>query len=295
MKNKNLKKIIIFAVALVILIVVAAVSGIFDSFAAFMDGIKMPTADTLLNLLIMVSAGLLITYLLVMIFDGIKAKSGRAKTVLSIMSSLVKYICFLVILIWGLSIIGVNVSTIFASVGILTLIVGFSAESLIADVITGAFMLFENQYNVGDIIEVAGFRGTVTSIGIRTTCIKDVGDNVKIVNNSEMKNILNKSNDDSKAVCDIPVSYDDNLEQIESCLDRILEKATAEHPDVFRVKPTYVGVQSLSDSAVVLRVVARVDECSIYSAARLLNREILLGLGKSGFRVPFPQMDIHNK
>ena len=67
-----------------------------------------------------------------------------------------------------------------ASVGVVALVVGFGAESLIEDMITGLFMLFENQYNVGDIVEVDGFRGTVTSIGIRTTCITDPGDNVKI-------------------------------------------------------------------------------------------------------------------
>lgn len=90
-------------------------------------------------------------------------------------------ICF------GLTILGVNITTIIASIGILALIVGFSAESLIADIVTGTFMLLENQYNVGDIVEVNGFRGVVTSIGIRTTCITDSGDNVKIINNSEMK------------------------------------------------------------------------------------------------------------
>ena len=101
---------------------------------------------------------------------------------------MLKYIAGIVILCWGLSIIGVNVSTIVASVGIIALIVGFSAESLIADVVTGAFMIFENQYNVGDIVEVDGFRGKVTNIGIRTTSITDTGDNVKVINNSAMRN-----------------------------------------------------------------------------------------------------------
>ena len=73
-------------------------------------------------------------------------------------------------------------------------------------------MLLENQYNVGDIVEVNGFRGTVTSIGIRTTCITDTGDNVKIINNSEMKNILNRSDNYSKAVCDISIPYETDLE-----------------------------------------------------------------------------------
>ena len=86
-----------------------------------------------------------------------------------IIRSLLKYAAAIVILCWGLTIIGVNITVVLASVGVLTLIVGFSAESLIADLVTGLFMLFENQYNVGDIVEIGGFRGTVTDIGIRTT------------------------------------------------------------------------------------------------------------------------------
>lgn len=85
---------------------------------------------------------------------------------LSLLSSLVKYVAGIIIVCQSLSLLGVNVGTIIASVGVLALVVGFSAESLIADVVIGAFMLLENQYNVGDIVEVNGFRGVVTKIGI---------------------------------------------------------------------------------------------------------------------------------
>lgn len=286
-------RIVVFAAALVVFCTVAGISGRFADFSSFAQSIRLVSADALLNLVIMAAAVLLITNLLGWLLSSVNASTGRGRTLLSISASALRYIGVLVVIIWGLVIIGVDISTVFASVGILALIIGFGAESLIADVITGAFMLFENQYNVGDIIEVGGFRGTVCKIGIRTTCVKDLGDNVKVINNSEMKNILNRSDELSRAVCDFPVSYNDDLTDIEKKLDAVLERMPIEYPDVFRSKPRYVGVQSLLDSSVVLRIVAEVEEKNIYSGVRILNRSIMLGLAKDNIRVPFPQMDIH--
>ena len=173
--------------------------------------------------------------------------------------------------------------------------VGFSAESLIADVVIGAFMLLENQYNVGDIVEVNGFRGVVTRIGIRTTSITDGGGNVKIINNSEMKNILNRSDNNSWSVSDISIPYETDLEQLESRLPALLEEIRAARSDVMLDAPQYLGVQSLDASGVVLRFWVKVAEKDIYAGTRALNRELLLGFRRLGVECPYPQMDIHTK
>ena len=154
-------------------------------------------------------------------------------------------------------------------------------------------MLFENQYNVGDIVELDGFRGTVTSIGIRTTCITDMGGNVKIVNNSAMTNILNRSNMPSRSVSDIAIPYGTDLLKLEAGIPKLMEEIYAAHPDVMTAVPVYLGVQELADSAVVLRFIVNVDERNIYSGARVLNHDLLLGFRKLGVECPFPQMDVH--
>ena len=249
--------------------------------------------SALWKLLIMIFSVLAVETLIVFVLGLPKPKSHRAQSVLSIVSSLMKYLAVIVILCWGLSILGVNVSTIVASVGIVALIVGFSAESLIADVVTGAFMIFENQYNVGDIVEVGGFRGTVTSIGIRTTCITDPGDNVKIVNNSAMKNILNRSDKLSRSVSQIAIPYATDLEKLENEIPALMDEIYQRRADVFKAPPKYLGVQELADSSVILKFVVNVDEKDIYSGARLLNRDLLLGFRKLGVECPFPQLDVH--
>ena len=200
-KKKKVKKIIVYAVLLVLIMGIALGTGQIQT--EELGRIFTVNAVAVCKLLLLIFGVLFLKSLIVWILGLIKPANHRARSVLSLLSSLTKYIAFLVILCAGLTILGVNMTTIIASVGVLALIVGFSAESLIADVVTGTFMLLENQYNVGDIVEVNGFRGTVTSIGIRTTCITDTGDNVKIINNSEMKNILNRSDNYSKAAISV--------------------------------------------------------------------------------------------
>ena len=253
------------------------------------------SAAALLKVLTMAAGILLLARLLRALLKALRPKSHRGMTMITLASSLIQYTAALVTLCWGLSILGVNVSAIVASVGVLALIVGFGAESLIADVITGVFMLFENQCNVGDIVEVGGFRGTVQKIGIRTTCVVDGGGNVKIINNSEMKNILNRSDKASYAVCDIGIPYETDLEALEEQLPGLLDAISAKYPDLISEAPRYLGVQSLDSSSVVLRFTAAVSEENIYAAQRKLNRELLLGLRRLGVECPFPQLDVHSK
>ncbi|MBO7376708.1 MAG: mechanosensitive ion channel [Clostridia bacterium] len=232
--------------------------------------------------------------LLIFIIGAIKVENHRVRSVLSIISSVLRYVSATVIICWGLSIIGVNVSTIVASLGIVALILGFSAESLIEDMVTGAFMVFENQYNVGDIVEVSGFRGTVTNIGLRTTCLTDPGGNVKIVNNSSMKNILNRSDKPSRSACEIAVPYGTDFRKLESEIPGLVQRIFEAHPDVMKAPPVYLGINELADSGVILKFVVEVDESNIFSGSRILNHDLLLGFKKLGVECPFPQVDVHN-
>ena len=153
--------------------------------------------------------------------------------------------------------------------------------------------MFEDEFNVGDIVECNGFRGTVTSIGIRVTCIKDGGGNLKIINNSNLSDILNRSKASSLAVCDAPISYSANLEEVEKVLEKILDKLPEKYPDIFSTTPVYLGVQALSASSVDLRVCAEVSEANLFSATRIMNREIKIGFDKAGVEIPYQQLVVH--
>lgn len=219
--------------------------------------------------------------------------TGKGKSGLSLLQSASNYLFALLGIFWGLSIIGVSVGAILASVGVVALIIGFGAESLIADIVTGIFLVFEDQFNVGDIIEVGSFRGTVDSIGIRTTCIRDAGGNVKIVNNSDIRNVLNRSKSSSVAATTVGISYNCDLEKVEEKLSRILPEIGTKYPDVFLEAPTYAGVQELGSSSVDLKFIAKVSEENIFAAQRLMNRELKIAFDKEGIEIPFPQVVVH--
>ena len=265
------------------------------AFVAFALINRFLFAHPVIEVLAMAAMVLFAVQLLRFLLSLIKPKERKGLTLISLFSSLLHYVAALVILCWGLSILGVNVNAIVASVGIVALIVGFGAESLVADVVTGIFLLFENQYNVGDIVEVNGFRGTVKEIGIRTTSIVDTGDNIKIINNSEMKNILNRSDNISRAVSDIAIPYETDLEALEAKIPELMQAIYAQRADVMLAAPQYLGVQQLADSSVVLRFVVEVAEKDIYAGARILNRDLWLGFRKLGVECPFPQVDVHTK
>ena len=229
------------------------------------------------------------------ILNKIKPKTSKGKSLQSLLNSYCTYGFATVGIIWCMSIIGINLSTIFATIGIAALIVGFATESLIEDIITGLFLTFEDAFNVGDIIEYNGFRGTVTSIGVRVTCIQNASGNIQIVNNSDLRNILNRSKASSIAVCDIPVSYAVKLTQAEEVVNNILKTMPEKYPEVFVKTPEYAGVQALADSSVLLRVTAEVKEEDIFKATRLINREMKLGLDEAGIEIPFQQIVVHQE
>lgn len=307
MKKSSAKKTIIYFILLAVLLFITNPNLYFflsdakkNELKSVMNGLVGDISEvshvvsfnfvSILQLVVMVLILLLINSLAQLILSKLKFNSGRAKTLQSVLRSIFKYGAILLGFFWGLAIIGVNVTTIFASVGILALIVSFGAESLIADVITGLFMLFENQYQVGDILEVNGFRGTVTSITIRTTAVTDAGENTKIFNNSDMRNITNLSAKQSTAICDIGIPYEADLAKVREAMQEILPAICKVHGDVFKEVPNYAGVQELADSAVILRVVAPVEEKNRFKAFRILNEELKTRLEEKGYPVPYPQM-----
>lgn len=259
----------------------SSIAGLFENAEEMLTMINLDLS-TVVKVILMICFVFAISNLVQFGLSLINPDKKRAGTIITVISSLIQYASAIVIICWGLTILGVNIGTVFASVGVLALIVGFGAESLIADVVTGIFMIFENQYNVGDILEVGGFRGTVKRIGIRTTALTDTGDNIKIINNSEMKNILNRSMDMSRAVCDIGISYEADLNEIEAMLPAILEGIYNSHQDIMLDKPEYLGVQTLGDSAVMLRFVVSVKEKDIYRVGRIMNHDIYLAWKKNG-------------
>ena len=289
-KYGSLIRAVVLAAIAALVYVIGRKTGIFQEIPKFEWNGKAVLRGVL-TLLAMFAAEGVILFLL----NLPKPKNNRVRTMISLAKNVLRYAVILAAICVTLTIFNVDIVTILAGLGILALIIGFGAESLIADIVTGMFILIDNQYNIGDIIEVDGFRGTVTEINVRSTVITDVGGNIKIINNSDMKNILNRSDNSSLSVADFPIPYETDLEALEKEIPGLLQQIFRNNQPLMLKVPEYLGVNKLDDSAVLLRFTVDVAEGDIYMGTRALNHDLYIGMRKLGVEVPFPQIDVHQK
>ena len=228
-----------------------------------------------------------------LVLNAVGRKNRRTRTIAALISGALKYLAVILGVVWGLSILGVNSTAVLAGIGILGLVLGFGAQSLIEDIITGLFIIFEGKYSIGDIIILDDFRGIVKEIGVRTTTIEDAGYNLKVVNNSDIRNFQNRSRNTSLAICDASVAYETDLPTLEKILQENLPAMYTAHQDLYLAAPRYLGVTALADSGVNIRIVVDVEEENIFVAQRQLTRDVRVLFAEKGIEIPFPQVVVH--
>ncbi len=289
----------IIAAVILLVIAVAGFSGWYpalrealaETFSTDLGGYRLTPVK-----LIAAIAALAFVYLLCAALTWllqVLSKNTRVKTVTELVSSVIRYLGVILGVVWALTILGLNATAAFASLGIITLIIGFASQRLIEDVISGLFIVMEGQYNVGDIIILDDFRGTVQRIGVRTTTIVDPGGNYKVVNNSDIRNFQNRSKALSLAVSEIGITYEEDIPRVEAILKDALPAMLARNADVFLAAPKYLGVEALADSAVVLRFTVDCTEENVFAARRRLNRELRVLFAEKNIDIPFPQLTVH--
>lgn len=310
-KKKGLTRLIVFAVILLVVIFIVNPKIMFflpegakNALGAFVDKYLkafQPLQNSeggfdflrIISLLIMAAGCVAVNAIIQWVLANIKFKKRRSATIKSLVSSVVKYVILIYGLIYGLSILGFNVGAVIASLGVLGLIVGFGAQSLIEDIITGFFIVIEGTFQVGDIIAIDEWRGEVKKIGIRTTTLLDTGGNAKVINNSDIRNLVNLSDVTSVAVCIAPIAYETDLVKAEKVVKKVCEELPKMYPDIFPTPGRYLGVDCLNDHSVDLKFVTDVQEVNIFGAKRLMNREIFLAFNEAGIEIPFMQQVVH--
>lgn len=236
-----------------------------------------------------VTIALIISFLVRLILRKGFSKNNRGATIVKLLESFIKWVVAIVSLLMVLGAWGVDTGTLLASAGILTLVVGLGAQSLVADIVAGVFIVFEGEYQVGDIVIIDDWRGTVQEIGIRTTKIVDAGGNVKIVNNSEIKTIINQTQELSLAKCVVGIEYGESIPRVELVIRDSLESIKEQIPAIIE-GPYYKGISTLNTSSVDLLFIAKCNEEDIYQVQRDLNREIKIMFDKNNINIPFPQV-----
>lgn len=220
--------------------------------------------------------------------------SNKQITIVKLFISFLRWAVIIVAILLILSAWGVNTTALIASAGIMALIIGLGAQSLIADIIAGVFIVFEGDFQVGDIVVIDGWRGSVLEIGIRTTKVTDAGGNVKIINNSKISSIVNQTAELSVARCVMSIDYGESLERVELVIRDNLESIKKRIPEIVE-GPFYKGVTELGGSSVDLLFMAKCSEQDIYQVQRDLNREFYILFNKNNINIPFPQVTISER
>ena len=223
------------------------------------------------------------------IFDG---KSRKAKTISALLRSLCKYIIIIamicvILVVWGVDVVG-----IIAGVGVLTLIVGLGCQSLIQDVISGIFIVFDDYFAVGDTVIIDGFRGTIVDVGLKTTKLQDFGGNIKSITNSSIVTVVNMSRLRSVASVTLSVSYNEDVERVEALIIQEVEALKTKVPNIIE-GPWYKGIDNVSASSIDFLVIAFTDESNRFQVTRDLKREFYLLFKKNNVQIPYPQVTVN--
>ena len=223
------------------------------------------------------------------LFDN---KTRKAKTVASLIRSLVKYITIIaavcvILILWGVDVLGVV-----AGVGVLTLIIGLGCQSLIQDVISGIFIVFDDYFAVGDMVIIDGFRGTITEVGLKTTKLQDFGGNIKSITNSSISTVVNMSRLRSVASVTLSVSYNEDVERVEAIILDEIEQLKGKIPNITE-GPFYKGIDNVSASSIDFLVLAFTDEANRFQVTRDLKREFYLLFKKHYIQIPYTQITVN--
>ncbi len=185
--------------------------------------------------------------------------------------------------------LGFAIGPILASAGIVGVAVGFGAQSLVKDIITGAFIIMESQFSVGDVIKVGELSGGVEEINLRTIVLRGVDGGVHIIPNGEISCVTVLTRDWSRLVLDLDVAYDADLRQASAVLEEVLTSYASDHPDVVLEAPEVLGVESLGENAVQLRAWMKVLPGKQWPVGRELRALTKEAFDAANIEIPFPQ------
>lgn len=219
-------------------------------------------------------------------------RTRRGKTIMSLVRSLIQYAIAIVTLGVILTAWGVNIAGIIAGVGVLTLVIGLGCQSLVQDLVSGIFIVFDDYFAVGDTVVIDGFRGTVIYVGLRTTKIQDAAGNIKSMNNSSIESVANLGRHDSTATCTIEASYNEDVHRVEAVIANNLETIRKKIPAITD-GPFYKGISTFTDAGVGYFVIAKCKEDDRFQVSRDLNRELYLLFVENDIIVPYNQITIN--
>ncbi|MCI8445951.1 MAG: mechanosensitive ion channel family protein [Bacilli bacterium] len=218
----------------------------------------------------------------------------KRQTLLTVTRSVIKYIILGIDVILILNVYGIDTQAILASIGVVGAVLGLAMQDLLKDIIAGISILFEDQFRVGDWIQIGDFMGEVTSLGLKTTRIKAYGGETKIISNRMLTEVTNYNMHSSMAIVDVSVSYEANLEKVEKVLKEMCLEQQNKIP-LLKGKIELLGVQELGENGIVYRVVVPCKAMQHFGVQRLLRKAIKDAFDENNIIIPYFQVVLHDE
>jgi moderate conductance mechanosensitive channel len=223
------------------------------------------------------------------------ASKVRFETIMPLLLSVFRYLIYFIALLLILNEAGMDTSAILASAGVLGLAVGFGAQNLVRDFISGFFIYFDGLIQTGDVITTGSITGAVEKIDLRNTMIREYSGKLWSIPNGDIRSLGNLNRDWSRAVVEVGLAYEQPVAKGMGVLQEIADKWAADNEDICLEKPEVQAVLALGDSSVNIRVIAKVKPMQHWAAERELRRRIKDTFDEQGVEIPFPRQLIYTR
>ena len=218
----------------------------------------------------------------------------RQNTLLKLLQNGLAYIVYFAAILAVLSALTIDVTGLLAGAGVLGLAIGFGAQNLVRDVITGFFIIFEDQFSVGDYVRIGAAEGTVEEIGLRTTKLSGLNGEIHIFPNGTIVEVVNFSLNNSIAIVDVSVAYETDIPKVEELIREFLMELPDKYEQLVKL-PQLLGVQNLAASEVVMRITAETMPMQHFAVARIIRRDLKIFMDEHGIEIPYPKMVMYQK
>jgi small-conductance mechanosensitive channel len=213
----------------------------------------------------------------------------REKTLVKLLQNTLAYVVYFSTILAVLSEFSIDVKGLLAGAGVLGLAVGFGAQSLVKDIITGFFIIFEDQFSVGDYVKIGIAEGTVEEIGLRTTKIKSFTGEISILPNGTISQVVNYSMENSLAIVDVTIPFEVGVDKTEKMIKSYLSTLLKSNSDFINV-PKLIGAQDFTETEIIVRIIAETKPMRHFDSARTISVELKKYLEQQGIEIPYPTL-----
>jgi small-conductance mechanosensitive channel len=221
----------------------------------------------------------------------------REDTLIAIFSGTIKVITVIMSVLMILSEFGIDIGPLIAGAGVIGLAVGFGGQYLVKDIITGLFIILENQYRVGDAVTIAGIAGGVEDITLRATILRDLDGTVHHIPHGEVTTVSNKAKGFARVNMNIGIGYDSDIDKVKEVVDRVGQDLAQdpEFKDKIIDAPKFIRIDSFGDSAVDIKIVGETKPLAQWETAGEMRLRLKKAFDQEGIEIPFPQRVVHQK